>query len=132
MEPFIRKVNVYECDPMGIVHHSNYIRYMEEARIDAMEKLGLPYEELERRGYASPVVSLSVRYRKSTTFPDKIEITVHTTQMTPVKFTLSYEMKVGENVVCTAESTHCVVDKNGRPIILTRELPDFVEVFSKL
>ncbi len=130
--PYIHKVNVYECDSMGIVHHSNYVRFMEEARVDAMEKLGMPYEMLEKMGYVSPVVSIEVRYRKPATFPDRIAVSVHMKELGPVKFTLVYEMKVGGKLVCTAESTHCVLTKDGRPVIITRELPEFVERFKNL
>ena len=42
-----RKVNYYETDAMQIVHHSNYIRFLEEARISFMDKIGLPYKKIE-------------------------------------------------------------------------------------
>ena len=40
MDDYIRRVNYYETDKMGITHHSNYVRWMEEARIDFLEKIG--------------------------------------------------------------------------------------------
>ena len=46
-EGYQRKVQYYETDQMGIVHHSNYIRWFEEARIDLMEQMGLGYEKME-------------------------------------------------------------------------------------
>lgn len=47
---YVRKVQYYETDRMGIVHHSNYIRWMEEARTDVLEQIGLPYDKIERAG----------------------------------------------------------------------------------
>ena len=44
---YVRKVQYYETDRMGIVHHSNYIRWMEEARTDVLEQIGLPYDKIE-------------------------------------------------------------------------------------
>ena len=44
------KVQYYETDQMGIVHHSNYIRWFEEARTDYMERLGIGYEKMEEQG----------------------------------------------------------------------------------
>ena len=47
---YIHKVQYYETDMMGMVHHSNYIRWMEEARIDFMDKLGFSYRKMEEEG----------------------------------------------------------------------------------
>ena len=47
MKPYTHKVNYYETDKMGITHHSNYIRWMEEARIDFLESIGFGYDKLE-------------------------------------------------------------------------------------
>ena len=55
-------VRYYETDQMGIVHHSNYIRYFECGRSDMMEKLGLPISEVERAGVVLPVVAVECRY----------------------------------------------------------------------
>ena len=58
-------VRYYETDQMGIVHHSNYIRYFECGRSDMMEKLGLPISEVERAGVVLPVVAVECRYKRS-------------------------------------------------------------------
>ena len=68
MERYIHKVRYYESDAMGITHHSNYIRFMEEARIDALDRAGYGFEKMEADGVSSPVVSLSVNYRRPTKF----------------------------------------------------------------
>ena len=52
---FVRTALYYETDQMGIIHHSNYIRWFEEARLHYMKELGLPYDELERMGIIIPV-----------------------------------------------------------------------------
>ena len=49
-KPYEHKVHYYETDKMGVVHHSNYIRWMEEARVDMMEKSGFGYKRLEEEG----------------------------------------------------------------------------------
>ncbi len=63
--PYERKIYYYETDQMKIVHHSNYIRWFEEARIDFMKKMGLPYDEIEKRGILIPVLEASCRYKKA-------------------------------------------------------------------
>ena len=58
MKPYIHKVNYYETDKMGITHHSNYVRFMEEARVDFLDQLGWSFDKLEAKGVVSPVLSL--------------------------------------------------------------------------
>ena len=59
IKPYRRAVQYYETDMMGIVHHANYIRWMEEARIDFLAQLGFPYARMEAEGVLSPVRSVS-------------------------------------------------------------------------
>lgn len=67
-------VRYYETDQMGIVHHSNYIRYFECGRSDMMEKAGLPIAKIEEDGVVLPVVSVECRYRMSARMGDRIRI----------------------------------------------------------
>ena len=63
-------VQYYETDKMGIAHHSNYIRWMEEARVDLLAGIGWSYDRLESLGVVSPVTAVECRYRHSCTFAD--------------------------------------------------------------
>ena len=74
MKPYIHKVNYYETDKMGITHHSNYVRFMEETRVFYMDQMGWSYAKMEETGIASPVVSLECTFKKPTTFADEITI----------------------------------------------------------
>ena len=56
-------VRYYETDQMGIVHHSNYIRYFECGRTAMLKELGLPIEKIEEAGVMLPVVSVECRYK---------------------------------------------------------------------
>lgn len=125
MKPYIHKVNYYETDKMGVTHHSNYVRFMEEARVDFMEQLGMGYEKMEAVGIGSPVIGLECNYKKTTTFPDIISIVAKTEKCTAFKLTINYEMKVGDEVVFTGKSTHCFLDKTGKPIMLEKTFPEF-------
>lgn len=121
--PYRHEVKYYECDRMGITHHSNYIRFMEEARVDWMDQLGYGFDRMEAEGIASPVVSVDCRYRHPTTFKDTVEIEVSVAQTSPLKIVFSYTMRAHGTVVCTATSTHCFLE-NGRPVSLATRLPD--------
>ena len=68
MESYIHKVNYYETDKMGIVHHSNYVRWLEEARVLAMDEIGYPVSKLEQENLFSPVLSYSIDSYNKTLF----------------------------------------------------------------
>ena len=122
MRPYCHEVRYYECDRMGVTHHSNYIRFMEEARIDWLDQLGYGFEKMEAEGIVSPVISLTCDYRHTTTFKDVVEITLSVASHSRLKISFAYTMKVGGKVVCTATSTHCFLE-NGRPVSLEERFP---------
>lgn len=131
MEPYRHKVKYYECDPMGVVHHSNYVRFMEEARVEMMDRLGFGYERMEADGVISPVLSLTCKFLRPAHFQEVVEISVRLSSSTAMKVSFAYEMRVEGNVVMTAESTHCFLE-NGRPVSLEKRFPDFFAVLSEL
>ena len=126
LKPYIHIVNYYECDRMGITHHSNYIRFMEEARIDWMDQLGYGFERMEAEGVVSPVMAISCQYKHPTTFKDKISIEVTVSEMTKLKLSFAYTMKVGDTVACIASSTHCFLENN-RPIAIETRFPELYQ-----
>ncbi len=132
--PYLHKVQYYETDSMRIVHHSNYIRWMEEARIDFMDQLGFPYTRMESADVFSPVKSLSCSYLHPSTFGDTVSISVSVEAFNGVVLTICYSMqnlKSGEQV-CTARSEHVFLDGEGHFVRLRRRLPDFCDAIQSL
>ena len=129
MEKYLRKVYYYETDKMGIAHHSNYVRWMEEARIDFLDQIGLGYKKLEDAGIISPVVAIECEYKAPTTFDDRLEIAVEVREFRGVKLVLGYTVRNAETggLVMLGKSTHCFVDQNGRPIVLKKQFPELAE-----
>lgn len=127
MSKYIHKVHYYETDKMGITHHSNYVRFMEEARMHFLAEVGYPMTRLEAEGITSPVVSVACDYKHPTTYSDEIEIEVTVTKYTGVKLLLAYTMrnKADGAMVATAASSHCFIDENGNPIAVKKHFPDF-------
>ena len=123
MTPYTHIVRYYECDRMGVTHHSNYVRFMEEARIDWMDQLGYGFEKMEAEGVVSPVMALALQYKRTTTFKDVIEIEVTVADMSQLKISFAYTMRVAGNVVCTASSTHCFLENN-KPVVLEQRFPE--------
>ena len=127
METYKHKVQYYETDKMGITHHSNYIRWMEEARVNRLEKIGWSFEKLENLGMLSPVVEIKCKYMNSTKFNDLVEIKVILKEYNGVKLIVKYEMinlKTRE-IVLKGESTHCFITKQGKIISIKKEYSDF-------
>lgn len=123
MTGYVHSVKYYETDKMGITHHSNYIHWMEEARVDYLRQIGFPYEKLEEMGIASPVVSVECKYKAPTTFPDEVQITVSVEGFNGLRLRFLYEMRKGDQFVAVGHSEHCFVDGSGKLLRLKRDYP---------
>ena len=123
MESYIHKVNYYETDKMGVVHHSNYVRWLEEARVLAMDEIGYPVSKLEQENLFSPVLSYSIDIKHSTTFEDLVQIIPKVKAYNGVRLEMSYEMKLKDKLVATATTKHCFINETGLPQRLNKVIP---------
>ncbi len=128
------RAQYYETDQMGIVHHSNYIRWFEEARVDLMEQIGFGYAKMEKHGIGSPVLSVSCQYRSMTHFFDDVIVIPKVEAYTGVKLSLSYRVldAASRELRAEGESSHCFLNREGRPVSLKRALPDVHLLFSSV
>ena len=120
------KVHYYETDRMGITHHSNYIRFMEEARVAFLDAIGASFAGIEADGIVSPVMAVEGRYLHTTTFDDLIDIEVFIKDISPLKLRIGYRMRVGETDVFEGVSVHCFLE-NGRPVRILERYPQFAQ-----
>lgn len=129
-----RTINYYETDKMGVVHHSNYIRFLEEARCYYLKKADMPFERFEEQGITIPVLEVKCKYKQHVTFADTIFIKVFVKEFNGVRLTIGYEVKdkKNSNDVIIAETKHCFTDKNLRPINLKKHCPEFSDKFEAL
>ena len=128
-----RKVFYYETDQMGIVHHSNYIRWFEEARIDYMEQMGLGYDKMEEQGIISPVLSAEASYLRMLHFGDSVQIESWVKEYNGIKLMVGYEVvcdRTGK-VHCKGVSRHCFLERTGRPLSLKQSCPQIHNLFMK-
>ena len=134
MENYIHKVHYYETDKMGVTHHSNYIRWMEEARIEFLENIGFGYDKVEENKIMSPVIGINCQYKETTTFNDEIEICCRVKEFKGIKLVIEYEMKNTETgkVVFVGTSEHCFVDMNNKLVRLKNCLPELDEKLRSL
>lgn len=127
MMTYQHKIQYYETDKQGITHHSNYIRIMEETRVELMERLGFGYERMEAAGVFSPVMAVSCEYKRPTTFADVVSVTLKVAELGKLKVKFDYEMRLGDTLACHGTSLHCFLGANGRPVVLEERFPEFYE-----
>lgn len=131
-EIYERKVNYYETDRMQIVHHSNYIRWFEEARLYYMENRNLPYAEMEKNGVMIPVLSVDCRYHVPVRFGQTVLVMCKIALFTGTKLRVEYEVRDKENgtLHVIGSSEHCFVNaQTFRPIRLTKNYPEMAKIF---
>lgn len=126
-----RKINYYETDKMGVIHHSNYIRYMEEARCEWLDKEGMPFDEFERNDITIPVLGVSCKYKYHATFGDIIQIRTKVSEYTGVRMTVTYEIynKETGKLLATGETKHGFTNNALKPIMLKKHAPEFDKKF---
>lgn len=134
INPYRHTAQYYETDRMGIIHHSNYIRWMEEARIDFLRQLDIRYSELEASGLVSPIFEVRCQYRRMVKFEDIVAIEVSILKYTGTRLTLSYRMtnETSGEPCAEGETTSCFMNSGGRLISLKKDYPQLHELFEKL
>lgn len=118
------RVRYVETDQMGVVHHSAYLAWMEVARTDFLRERGLPYRELEARGFRMPVLAVEVRYLRPALYDDEILVKAHLADAGAVRFTFEYEVLRASDGLLLAHgrTEHAATDHAGRPKRLPKDL----------
>ena len=81
-----------ETDQMGIIHHSVYAVWYEQARTDYFNKIGMAYDEIEKTGLMTPLVELNCKYKRPAYYNQEVEIRTKLVELSPVKFTVEYNI----------------------------------------
>ncbi len=132
--PYVRCVHYYETDQMAVVHHSNYIRYFEEARVDYLKRNGIDFQGMEKTlGILFPVLDVQCSYEKSARLGDALYIHVHLERYTGVRFTLGYRILFADGSTCARGSTTLgLLNRHYMPISLKHKLPEVHQQFRTL
>jgi acyl-CoA thioester hydrolase len=133
--PYVRKAQFYETDQMGVIHHSNYIRWFEEARVDFLEQIGFPYEQVEARGITLAVLDLSCEYKSPVLFGDTVHILVHVAECGHSKMAIRYRVtdSVTGDLRTTGETRHYFFRKeDSRPVSLKKTIPELFQLFHSM
>ena len=122
-------VRYYETDQMGIVHHSNYIRYFECGRSDMMAKYGLPIEKIEEEGVMLPVVSVECRYKRSAVMGDILRIVSRIDRVPLAKLVVKSEVYngKGELLVEGSVTLEFIDSKTRHPVRCPEKLAEIIK-----
>ncbi len=134
IEKYKHKTQYYETDQMGIIHHSNYIRWFEESRTDLLEQVGFSYHQMEEAGVMIPVLGVTCDYKSMVRYGESVFIFQTIEEFSGVKMSISYEVvdSVSNEIRCIGSSRHCFVDKTMRPISLQKKNKDIFDIFKAL
>ena len=129
------KVRYFETDRMGVVHHSNYLRFLENARMDWMDENIMKYSELEKLGVIVPAISASGNFKGFLHFDEHYSITMKLIEYTGVRMKFSYEIYSDDTgkLCYDGETAHFFssdalkTGKDYMPISIKRKLPEVHE-----
>lgn len=128
---YTHKTQYYETDQMGVIHHSNYIRWFEEARVYFLEQIGYPYDVLEHDlKLISPVLEVTCQYRSMVRFGDTVDICIRVESSNGIKLKFYYEVRDHETneLRTTGTSIHCFLNEKGQPVSLKKEQPELYSI----
>ena len=123
-----------ETDQMGIIHHSAYAIWYEQARTDFFNQIGMRYDEIEQMGIMTPLVELNCKYKRPAYYNQEVEIRTKIIELTPVKFTLEYNiLDINENLINVGRTTLAWSDaKTFKIINLKKTHPEMYEKLEEL
>ena len=109
------RVEYHHTDQMGIVHHSNYVKFFEAARTEWLRAAGLTYAEMERRGVMMPIVEVNVKYKHPALYDELITVRAIVDEMPMARMVFRYEI-TGEDgrEVATGSTTLGFIDRETR------------------
>lgn len=131
---FKRQIHYYETDKMQVVHHSNYIRFLEECRMDFMKQIGLDYAKMEKEGIMIPVLFVECDYQVPVRFGDTICIVPMLEKFKGVKFEMRYRIYSEDFSVLHNEAAtgHCFLHTDFTPVRLKKDFPDIYQTLEPL
>jgi acyl-CoA thioester hydrolase len=107
-----RRVHFYECDMMGVMHHSNYLRVYEEARVNWAFSLGLMTKENPHTAARFAVLETWVKHLKPLRFDDEFEVRLQS-KLSGIRIVLEYKLCIGENqTLSVARTVHAPLDQD--------------------
>jgi acyl-CoA thioester hydrolase len=102
------RVRYGETDQMGVVYHGNYAQYFEIGRVEWLRKFGVSYKEMEESGIMLPIISLSVKFKKSARYDDVIKVKTQLVKIPSATIEFDYEILNDKNEILATGNTSLV------------------------
>jgi acyl-CoA thioester hydrolase len=115
------RVAFYETDAMGVVHHANYLRFFELARVRWLDEHDRPYLDYVDRGIHLAVTRAELDYRRSARFDDRLQVVTWLEWVGGASLAMAYRIGRGEELVVVGRTEHAALDDAGRLRRLPRE-----------
>jgi acyl-CoA thioester hydrolase len=112
------RVRFAETDAMGIVHHSRYLLYLEEARVAYLRHIGRPYPAWRAQGMDATVLEVHVRYLRPLRFDDEFDVHVALAEVSRTTFQMTYLLQRDGDACATGVTAHGLINSGGRPMRL--------------
>ena len=111
-----------ETDAMRVVHHTEYFVWFEVARTELLRTLGLPYTEIQRRGFNTPLVEAFANYKAPARYDDEVEVKIWPGKIGRTSIRLEYEVTKlpGRELLCAGHTVHVLIGSDGKP----KRIPD--------
>ena len=109
-------VRYAETDMMGVVYHGSYLPWFEVGRTHLLRQHGVVYRQLETEGFFLPVLEVNVRYLRPARYDDTITIVTTLREKPVLRIRPDYEVRRGDELLATGQTTHAFIDRNGRPV----------------
>jgi acyl-CoA thioester hydrolase len=125
----MRRVIYADTDKMGVVYHSNYLRWFEMGRTEMLRELGIPYTEIEAAGYNLPASEVFCRYLTPARYDDLlcIKTCVDEIRNASVRFGYRISDEKSGDIVVTGYTLHACVDDTGKIVRLPSFLKDVLQ-----
>ncbi len=107
-------VRYAETDAMGVVHHSSYVVWLEAARVEWLERIGLPYTQIEAEGLAFAVIEIGLLYRNPARFGDRVEVETWLSEASSRMLRYQYRVWKGDLLLAEGFSRHLCQDARGK------------------
>ena len=122
------KVRFHECDPLQIVWHGNYLKYFEVARENFCEQNGFSYLDVQKYGFATPIVSSCCEHKLPLKYGDEFVVTVNFLNSAAAKLIFEYSIFKEDKLICTGETTQVFTTLNSELVLVN---PPFFEEWKR-
>lgn len=111
----LQKVQFYDCDPMGVVWHGNYLRYLEVARGEFLDYIGYGYQKIKEDGNFFPIVEERMKYLHSLRLGDSFKVKVYLTEFVN-RLVHDFEIICNDTVFVKARTVQVCLPVNSKEL----------------